>query len=52
MPPGDMFWGDRFGRVVDPFGHHWGLATHREDVPPTEMKKRAAAMAAQMGQPT
>src|SRR5262249_9502055 len=41
MPPADMFWGDRFGRLVDPFGHHWGLATHKEDVRPAEMKKRA-----------
>ncbi|HXJ85160.1 MAG TPA: VOC family protein [Candidatus Methylomirabilis sp.] len=51
MPPTDMFWGDRFGRLVDPFGHHWGLATHREDVSPSQMKKRAAAAMAQMGQP-
>ena len=43
MPAQDMFWGDRFGRVVDPQGNGWGLATHREDVTPKEMKKRAAA---------
>jgi PhnB protein len=43
MPPQDMFWGDRFGRVQDPSGNRWGIATHREDVPPKEMKKRAAA---------
>jgi PhnB protein len=42
MPPQDMFWGDRFGRVQDPSGNRWGIATHREDVPPKEMKKRAA----------
>lgn len=41
MPPADMFWGDRFAKVVDPFGHHWGLATHKEDVPPNEMGRRA-----------
>lgn len=41
MPPADMFWGDRFAKVVDPFGHHWGLATHREDVAPDEMGRRA-----------
>jgi PhnB protein len=35
-----MFWGDRTGSVVDPFGHTWDLATHREDVPPEEMKRR------------
>jgi PhnB protein len=43
MPPQDMFWGDRFGRVQDPSGNRWGVATHREDVTPKEMKKRAAA---------
>jgi len=43
MPPQDMFWGDRFGRVQDPSGNKWGIATHREDVTPKEMKKRAAA---------
>jgi PhnB protein len=43
MPPTNMFWGDRFAQVVDPFGHGWQLATHVEDVPPEEMAKRAAA---------
>ena len=42
MPVTDMFWGDRFGKIVDPFGHHWGIATHKEDVSPEEMKKRQA----------
>lgn len=42
MPPGDMFWGDRYGKVVDPFGHHWGLATHIEDVSIEECARRAA----------
>jgi PhnB protein len=32
MPLDDMFWGDRFGKVTDPFGHQWGIATHVEDV--------------------
>ena len=46
----DQFWGDRFGAVVDPFGHTWSIATHVEDVPPEEMEKRAqAAMAAMAG---
>jgi len=45
MPPTDMFWGDRYGKLVDPFGHHWSLATHKEDVSPEEMAKRMAAMA-------
>ena len=52
MPPSDMFWGDRFGKVMDPFGHHWGLATHKEDVSPAEMRKRAEAFTAQMGKPS
>jgi len=43
----DMFWGDRFGSVTDPFGHTWSIATHVEDVPPDEMEERSkAAMAA------
>jgi PhnB protein len=46
MPVQDMFWGDRYGKVVDPFGHHWGIATHTEDVAPEEMERRAAAFAA------
>jgi PhnB protein len=46
----DMFWGDRFGHVTDPFGHVWQIATHVEDVPPEEMEERAkAAMAAMAG---
>ena len=39
-PLEDMFWGDRTGSVLDPFGHTWDLATHREEVPPKEMKRR------------
>jgi PhnB protein len=48
--PADMFWGDRYGKLTDPFGHNWGLATHIEDVAPAEMKKRAQAAMAQMSQ--
>jgi PhnB protein len=48
MPAEDMFWGDRFGRVVDPAGNFWAVATHIEDVTPAEMKKRQKAMAKQM----
>jgi PhnB protein len=44
MPPADMFWGDRMGNLVDPFGHKWAIATHKEDVSPEEMEKRMAAM--------
>ncbi|MBV9157227.1 MAG: VOC family protein [Acidobacteriaceae bacterium] len=50
MPPQDMFWGDRFGKLTDPFGHEWALATHIEDVAPEEMKKRMEAFQAQMAQ--
>ena len=42
MPPTDMFWGDRFGRVIDPFGVRWGIATHKEDLSPQEIGRRAA----------
>lgn len=37
MPPADMFWGDRYARVTDPFGHVWGIACHIRDVTPEEM---------------
>ena len=43
MPLADMFWGDRFGKVVDPFGHHWSIAAHLEDLTPEQMKQRMAA---------
>jgi len=43
MPLANMFWGDRFGKLVDPFGHHWSIATHLEDPTPEEMKERMAA---------
>jgi uncharacterized glyoxalase superfamily protein PhnB len=49
MPPADMFWGDRYAKLVDPFGHHWSIATHIEDVSPEQMKDRMAA--AFSGQP-
>lgn len=38
MPVSDMFWGDRYGRLEDPFGHQWSVATHVRDVTPDEMK--------------
>ncbi|OJT26763.1 hypothetical protein BO221_01690 [Archangium sp. Cb G35] len=43
MPIGDAFWGDRYGVVIDPFGHHWQIATHKEDLTPKEMARRAQA---------
>jgi uncharacterized glyoxalase superfamily protein PhnB len=49
MPLMDMFWGDRYGMLVDPFGHCWSLASHIEDVPPEEMGQRAAAAMAARG---
>jgi uncharacterized glyoxalase superfamily protein PhnB len=44
MPLQEMFWGDRYGKLEDPFGHHWSVATHVRDVSPGEM--RAAAQKA------
>ena len=41
----DQFYGDRTGTITDPFGHQWTIATHKEDVSPEEMQKRAAAAA-------
>ena len=43
MPPQDMFWGDRYARVTDPFGHQWAIATHKEDLSPDEISKRQDA---------
>lgn len=42
MPLADQFWGDRYGKLADPFGHQWSVATHVEDVAPEEMQKRMA----------
>jgi PhnB protein len=42
----NQFYGDRSGQFEDPFGHHWNVATHVEDVPPEEMERRAAEMMA------
>lgn len=42
MPPQDMFWGDRYGKIIDPFGHHWSVATHLRDVTPEEIQAAAA----------
>jgi PhnB protein len=43
-PVEDQFYGDRAGKLADPFGHVWWLATHKEDVSPDEIQKRAAAL--------
>jgi PhnB protein len=43
MPLADMFWGDRYGKVIDPFGHHWSIAEHIEDLTPEQMQEKMAA---------
>jgi PhnB protein len=48
MPPADMFWGDRYAKLTDPFGHSWSLATHIEDVAPDEMARRGREFFEQM----
>lgn len=50
MPPADMFWGDRYAKVTDPSGHHWGLATHKEDLSPAEIDTRRKEWEKQMAQ--
>jgi uncharacterized glyoxalase superfamily protein PhnB len=49
MPVAEQFWGDRYGRIEDPFGHHWSVATHVRDVSGEEMQQAMQKMAA--GQP-
>jgi len=44
MPLEDQFWGDRYGKITDPFGQQWSLASHVEDVSPDEMKRRMTAL--------
>jgi PhnB protein len=44
MPVADMFWGDRYGVLEDPFGHHWSIATHIKDMSPEEMQKAMQAL--------
>ena len=39
MPLSDMFWGDRYGQVQDPFGHRWSIATHQQDLTPEQIKE-------------
>ena len=46
--PDDMFWGDRFGSVVDPYGHVWSIATHKENLSPEEIAERGKAAMAEM----
>lgn len=44
MPVADMFWGDRYGALEDPFGHHWSLATHQRDLSPQQIAEASARM--------
>ncbi|CAH0350841.1 VOC family protein [Aquabacterium sp. CECT 9606] len=44
MPAADMFWGDRYGQLEDPFGHKWSVATHTRDLTPDEIKEGMAKM--------
>src|SRR5580658_9593471 len=48
MPVSDMFWGDRYGKLSDPFGHKWSIATHKADLSVEEMKQRMEEAMAQM----
>ncbi len=45
MPMADMFWGDRYGLLEDPFGHKWSIATHQRDLSPQEMMDGMSKMA-------
>ena len=44
MEPADMFWGERFARVRDPFGHEWGITTHLRDMTPAEIQAAGAKL--------
>lgn len=48
MPMMDAFWGDRYGMIIDPFGHAWAIATHQKDLSPDEMKKAGEEFCANM----
>jgi PhnB protein len=50
MEPADMFWGERFGRVRDPFGHEWGVATQLREMSPDEIRSAANQMFADMAE--
>ena len=45
MPVTDMFWGDRYGVIVDPFGHSWSVATHQRDMTAQEIQEAMQKMA-------
>lgn len=50
MQTADMFWGDRYAKLTDPFGHEWSIGTRKEDLTPEQMAERAAAFFGQMKQ--
>ena len=50
MPVTDMFWGDRYGQLEDPFGHRWSISTHVRDVTPAEMQQAMQAMSSRQKQ--
>lgn len=50
MAPSDMFWGERFARVRDPFGHEWGISTQLREMTPAEIQAAATKMFAEMAE--
>jgi PhnB protein len=48
MPVMDMFWGDRYGQLVNPFDHLWSIATHKQDLSPEELKRKTGEAFAEM----
>jgi PhnB protein len=51
MPVMDQFWGDRYGKLKDPFGHHWSIATHTKDMSADEIKRNMDDAMAKMAKP-
>jgi PhnB protein len=49
-PIENAFWGDRYGKVTDPFGHEWGIATHLKDMTPDEVRRAAGEWMQRMSQ--
>jgi len=44
MPLSDTFWGDRYGQLEDPFGHHWSVATHLQDLTDEQIRENMKSM--------
>jgi PhnB protein len=51
MPLAEQFWGDRYGKLKDPFGHHWSIATHTKDLSMDEMKRNMDEAMKNMSEP-